>query len=304
VGGLQPGDAGQAEFVDEAALEGAIEPLAPAARLGRVGADVLDPQAGEGAADVREVVAIHGATGLGGVKGPAGAIGVQGDRQAPGADHVSQGAHHGLDGLGGPELRVEQPLGRVVDHGDQGRVLGGAEGEPGVRAAVQVQELPDAGARFSAPAVAAARPAFGDEARLLEGEPHEAVGQGHPVIAADEVVEVPHVEAAVGVAIEAQDALDLGHRGLAGRGELTAIIEADHVIGLIPGAPAAQAAGMQETAGRVLLLHPLRALDALQLATALVWSQGHGGTRHFVCLDQRLREAAQMEGFTVVPTAG
>jgi len=58
---------------------------------------------------------------------------------------------------------------------------------------------------------------------------------------------------------------------------------------------------VREQAGRVLRLHPLRAADALQLAAALIWSQGDPVRHGFVCLDQRLREAARREGFTVLP---
>jgi predicted nucleic acid-binding protein len=58
---------------------------------------------------------------------------------------------------------------------------------------------------------------------------------------------------------------------------------------------------VREQAGRVLRLHPLRAADALQLAAALVWCQGDTVQQGFVCLDQRLREAARREGFTVLP---
>ncbi|MBI4003057.1 MAG: PIN domain-containing protein [Nitrospira defluvii] len=60
---------------------------------------------------------------------------------------------------------------------------------------------------------------------------------------------------------------------------------------------------VREQAGRALLLHPLRAADALQLAAALVWSRGQTAGHHFVCLDQRLREAARREGFTLLPPA-
>ena len=56
-----------------------------------------------------------------------------------------------------------------------------------------------------------------------------------------------------------------------------------------------------EAAGRVLLLHPLRAADALQLGAALVWADGRGTGHEFVCLDPRLREAAQRKGFQVLP---
>jgi predicted nucleic acid-binding protein len=54
-------------------------------------------------------------------------------------------------------------------------------------------------------------------------------------------------------------------------------------------------------AGRVLLLHPLRASDSLQLAAALLWANGRPTGHGFVCLDNQLREAACREGFTVLP---
>ena len=58
---------------------------------------------------------------------------------------------------------------------------------------------------------------------------------------------------------------------------------------------------LRELAARILLLHPLRAADALQLAAGLLWADGGAARRSFVCLDQRLREAAQREGFQVLP---
>lgn len=58
---------------------------------------------------------------------------------------------------------------------------------------------------------------------------------------------------------------------------------------------------LRETAARVLLLHPLRAADALQLAAGLLWAEGHAARHQFVCLDQRLREAAEREGFQILP---
>ena len=56
-------------------------------------------------------------------------------------------------------------------------------------------------------------------------------------------------------------------------------------------------------AGRLLLAHPLRAADSLQLAAALVWAGKTPNGHRFVCLDQRLREAARKEGFKVMPEA-
>lgn len=53
-------------------------------------------------------------------------------------------------------------------------------------------------------------------------------------------------------------------------------------------------------AGRLVRIHSLRASDALQLAAALVWA-GSPPTGEFVCLDQRLREAALLEGLSPLP---
>lgn len=58
---------------------------------------------------------------------------------------------------------------------------------------------------------------------------------------------------------------------------------------------------VREGAGRALLLHPLRAADSLQLAAALGWARGRPEGHHFVCVDDRLREAATSEGFLVLP---
>ena len=61
---------------------------------------------------------------------------------------------------------------------------------------------------------------------------------------------------------------------------------------------------VRDGARRLLLLHTLRAADALQLAAALVWANGRPTGHGFVCLDQRLREAASREGFQVLPAQG
>jgi predicted nucleic acid-binding protein len=47
----------------------------------------------------------------------------------------------------------------------------------------------------------------------------------------------------------------------------------------------------------------LRAGDALQLAAALVWSRERPRGRAFVCLDQRLGEAADRLGYSVISNA-
>jgi predicted nucleic acid-binding protein len=63
----------------------------------------------------------------------------------------------------------------------------------------------------------------------------------------------------------------------------------------------APTARLRERAGRALAAHPLRAADALQLAAALVWADDSPAGDVFVCLDDRLRDAARDEGFEVVP---
>jgi predicted nucleic acid-binding protein len=63
----------------------------------------------------------------------------------------------------------------------------------------------------------------------------------------------------------------------------------------------APTAKLRERAGRMLAAHPLRAADALQMAAALVWCDDTPGGEGFICLDERLREAARREGFDVLP---
>jgi predicted nucleic acid-binding protein len=58
---------------------------------------------------------------------------------------------------------------------------------------------------------------------------------------------------------------------------------------------------LRERAIRLVNLHPLRAADALQLAAALDWYEERSAGAGFVCLDERLRGAAMLEGFDVLP---
>ena len=57
---------------------------------------------------------------------------------------------------------------------------------------------------------------------------------------------------------------------------------------------------VRQTAMRLLLVHDLRAADALQLAAALTVAEGQPGALGFVTLDDRLARAAIREGFPVV----
>ncbi len=56
-----------------------------------------------------------------------------------------------------------------------------------------------------------------------------------------------------------------------------------------------------ETAVRSLGRHPLRAYDAIQLASALLARAADPALVEFACFDDSLREAARAEGFSLVP---
>lgn len=58
---------------------------------------------------------------------------------------------------------------------------------------------------------------------------------------------------------------------------------------------------LRTLAEQALLTHPLRAADALQLASALIWCDSQTRGRPFVCLDERLRNAASRSGFVLLP---
>jgi uncharacterized protein len=61
----------------------------------------------------------------------------------------------------------------------------------------------------------------------------------------------------------------------------------------------APADAVLEVARRLLRVHPLRAADSLQLASAILAAEGKPTTLEFVCLDGRLATAAEREGFPV-----
>ena len=56
---------------------------------------------------------------------------------------------------------------------------------------------------------------------------------------------------------------------------------------------------LREAALRCLRVHPLRAADAFQLASALVAAQGRPSTVTLVSRDERLASAARREGFQI-----
>jgi uncharacterized protein len=57
---------------------------------------------------------------------------------------------------------------------------------------------------------------------------------------------------------------------------------------------------VKEQSMRLLRVHSLRSADALQLAAAFVASEYRPSSIDFVCLDSRLADAAQREGFSLL----
>lgn len=57
---------------------------------------------------------------------------------------------------------------------------------------------------------------------------------------------------------------------------------------------------VRQLACRLLRVHPLRAADSMQLAAALIAAGSNAREWGFVCLDARLCEAAEREGFKVL----
>lgn len=62
-------------------------------------------------------------------------------------------------------------------------------------------------------------------------------------------------------------------------------------------------ARLRAVAERLLAVHPLRAADAFQLAAALQWCRGYTRGMSLVCFDERLRNVAHKEGFTIAPSS-
>lgn len=58
-------------------------------------------------------------------------------------------------------------------------------------------------------------------------------------------------------------------------------------------------AALRGTARRLLQVHPLRCANSLQLAAAVIASEGLPASLNIVTLDERLASAARREGFMV-----
>lgn len=65
--------------------------------------------------------------------------------------------------------------------------------------------------------------------------------------------------------------------------------------------PLAVTDAILDEAARSVARHPLRALDAVQLASALVGRAADPSLTEFACFDEKLADAARAEGFSLRP---
>ena len=120
---------------------------------------------------------------------------------------------------------MEHATGGVIRDGNQTTSLLGHEGEPGMHAPVQMQQFPKTGARLPPSAMPPARPALFDQPRGLQRLFHIAVRQADAVLPAGDLMEMPHIEAAVPLAIELHDLLNGGQGHTVDRRLATAPVE-------------------------------------------------------------------------------
>jgi predicted nucleic acid-binding protein len=101
--------------------------------------------------------------------------------------------------------------------------------------------------------------------------------------------------------LECQSAIERGHRDALLPKAIRAQAQ-ERLRALVEHADAvAPTDEVRRRAARLVAGHSLRAADALQLAAALIWCEEQPHAETFVSLDDRLREAAQKEGFSVEP---
>jgi hypothetical protein len=72
------------------------------------------------------------------------------------AKHGGQGGHDRLRGLAGHQFGIQEALGGVIDHREQGLALVGDQGQPGMWAPIEVEHLAKTGAGLAALVMAAA----------------------------------------------------------------------------------------------------------------------------------------------------
>ena len=182
--------------------------------------------------------AIGGATRDGRMHGPVRAIRIEGHRQPIALEDRAQGRHdgdHTFPALA--QFGVEQALRRVVDDRDKGEPLLGVQRQPAMPTAVQVEQLAETGARLPAPAMATPGLVLRHQAGGRQGFLHERIAKAHAVLASRQLVKVADIEALIPLAIQREQALDVGDGGALGRGNLPAPVQ-EPLVAELPQPPA------------------------------------------------------------------
>src|SRR3989454_2837466 len=147
LGGGRGGETPEAQLLDEAILERAVGALDPALRLRAVGAETVDVEVAEGAAELRESRATLGAIAGLDVK-DAEPVAVERHGLAV-ALEVASGRVEVIErGLGVREAELHEAAGGVVDVDQQGAARATVL-EPGVLAAIDLDELAETGAALA-----------------------------------------------------------------------------------------------------------------------------------------------------------
>jgi len=270
VGGLARGDPAQAQFADEAILQGSPEALDAALGLGRAGREVADPELLEHAPEVGGILDAPQLLVQAPVRVVAHedveAIAVEGQGQAVlGAELVQQGGI-AVQVLGRAEVQGEDGRGGVVD-GSQERHRGASAFEPVKRAAVELHEGTPLGLGGAAGAVLARpAPVLGRQPQGAPDLPHRLPTEPEPLHLVELLGGVTVVEPLVGDLEQGGRPLPHG-RWQAARG-------------------GAAAAAMDEAAGALGVETPL---EALELAHAEVQCRRALGVGNAPCegrLDQ------------------
>jgi hypothetical protein len=121
-------------------------------------------------------------------------------------EHRAQRGHNGRQTLTALlQVGVQHVLSGVVDDRDEREPLLGPQREPAVATAVQMLELPEAGAGARGAGDAARRGLMlDDQAGGLQGLLDEGIAEAHAVLAAGDLVEMLDIEPEIALAIEAR----------------------------------------------------------------------------------------------------
>src|SRR4029453_13674710 len=119
----------------------------------------------------------------------------------------------------------------------------GAQRQPTMATAIEMQELAEAGAGLAAAPMPAAGLLRGDQAGGLQRLFDKGIAEAHAVLAPGELVEMVDVEPEIALAIEGQQALDLGDGGALRRRRLTAPVQEPVVTIVLQAAPEAPGPG-------------------------------------------------------------